>query len=58
MKLTAATITDEQIRGLCPRQSEPLYKTAEAALSRHSTDEVRRAARVRCAEIFNARSTK
>ncbi|MGN6104853.1 MAG: hypothetical protein ACTHU0_07110, partial [Kofleriaceae bacterium] len=59
--INADTITDEDIRGLCPRSGEELHRVATVALSRHASPEARRAARAaraHCAEIFNARAAR
>ena len=71
MKLTATTITDEQIRGLCAEDADEqdigdyanLAELVDYATGRRLHDDIGRvqalrSARARCAEIFNARSTK
>ena len=53
MKLTADTITDEQIRSLLSAGAVDLYTACYAI---HGGFLFRRGARASCAEIFNART--
>lgn len=61
-KLTADTITDDQIRELggpgCDRRIRRLCKVALNDASTYLRSDVVRDARRRCAEILNARSAK
>ncbi len=53
--ITGATITDEQIRELCPQPGTLLYLDASIALFPGSDPQRRAEARARCADVWNER---